>query len=180
MDLLSFLAIEFKWYHWVVLSALAIVIILAVVFFRVNTKTQMKVSFNMDDETNVYNLKGLDIYISKNQKKYTNPTLAVVEIKNLAIIYKAHSKKRELMIRIADLLLKGMRQEETLARIEFNKFAIIYNDRSKEEIRFVHKKPQRDRRPHCSREPQEQEEELRNPGEGWTYRTIRKRNRDPR
>ena len=135
MELLSFLAIEFKWYHWLVISIVAVIIILAVVFFRLNTKTQMKVSFNMDDETNVYNLKGLDIYISKNKKKYTNPTLAVVEIKNLAIIYKTHSKKRELMVRLADLLLKGLKVEETLARIEFNKFVVVYNDRSKEDIR---------------------------------------------
>ena len=137
MGILSFLSFidNFKWFHWVVLAALAAVIVLAVVFFRLNTKTQMKVSFNMDDETNVYNQKGIDIFISHNQKKYTSPTLVVVELKNLAIIYKRHAKKRELMVRISDMLLKGLRAEETLARIEFNKFAIIYNDRSRDEIR---------------------------------------------
>ena len=137
MGILSFLSFidNFKWFHWVVLAVLAAVIVLAVVFFRLNTKTQMKVSFNMDDETNVYNQKGLEIFITRNQKKYTDPTLVVIEIKNLAIIYKRHAKKRELMIRISDILLKGLKAEETLARTEFNKFAIIYNDRSKDEIR---------------------------------------------
>ncbi len=137
MELLSFLAFidNFRWYHWVVIGALGVVIILAVLLFRINTKTQMKVSFNMDDETGVYNKKGLEIFVSKNRKKYTNPTLAVVEIKNLVIVYKDYPKKRELMIKVSDLLLKGLRGEETLARIEFNKFCVVYNDRDKNEIR---------------------------------------------
>ena len=137
MELLSFLAFidNFRWYHWVVIGALGVIIVIAVILFRFNTKTQLKVSFNMDDETSVYNRKGLGIFISKHRKKYSNPTLAVVEIKNLVIVYKDYPKKRELMIKISDLLLKGLRGEETLARIEFNKFCIVYNDRDKKEVR---------------------------------------------
>lgn len=137
MNILSFLAFaeNFKWYHWAVIGGLGLALVLGIILFRVNTKTQMKVSFNMDDETGVYNMNGLEIFLKKNAKKYTNPTIVVLEIKNLVIIYKNHYKKTELMTRIADILLKGLRKEETLARIEFNKFAIVYNDRDKNEIR---------------------------------------------
>ena len=106
MELLSFLAFidNFRWYHWVVIGALGVIIVIAVILFRFNTKTQLKVSFNMDDETSVYNRKGLGIFISKHRKKYSNPTLAVVEIKNLVIVYKDYPKKRELMVNIITII----------------------------------------------------------------------------
>ncbi len=137
MELLSFLAFadNFKWYHWIVIGALGVIIIIAVILFRFNTKTQMKVSFNMDDETEVYNPKGFDVFINNNAKKINNPTVVVVEIKNLVIVYKDYPKKRNLMMRIADLLLKGLKDEEAIGRIEFNKFAIIFSNRDKAEIR---------------------------------------------
>ncbi len=137
INILSFLAFmdNFKWYHWVAIGGIAVIVIAAVFLFRFNTKTQMKVSFNMDDETQVYNPKGLDVYINNNSKKFVNPVVVVVEIKNLVIVYKDYPKKRKLMMRIADLLLKGLSNIETVARIEFNKFAIIYSDRDKNDIR---------------------------------------------
>ena len=137
INILSFLAFmdNFKWYHWVAIGVIAVIVVVALLLFRFNTKTQMKVSFNMDDETQVYNPKGLDTYINNNSKKFVNPVVVVVEIKNLVIVYKDYPKKRKLMMRIADLLLKGLSNIETVARIEFNKFAVIYSDRDKTEIR---------------------------------------------
>ena len=45
-----------------VIVGIIVILLLAIVLFRVNTRVQMKVSFNMDDECNIYNQKGLVIF----------------------------------------------------------------------------------------------------------------------
>lgn len=120
--------------HYLVIGGLILIVLLAIVLFRLNTHIQMKVSFNMDDECDIYNTDGLAIFIKKHKRKLANPTLVVVDITNLGVIYKILENQKDLMIKISDFMLKGLKSEETLARLAFNKFVILYNGRKKEEI----------------------------------------------
>lgn len=120
--------------HYLVIGGLILIVLLAIILFRVNTHIQMKVSFNMDDECDIYNTDGLAIFIKKHKRKLANPTLVVVDITNLGVIYKILENQKDLMIKISDFMLKGLKSEETLARLAFNKFVILYNGRKKEEI----------------------------------------------
>ncbi len=130
---------ELELIHILVIVGIAVVVLLAIILFRVNTHIQMRVSFNMDDECNIYNQKGLVIFIDKHQSKLTNPTLVVVEITNLMMIYKLQEEKKKFMVKLADLLLHGLKSEETLARLAFNKFCVLYNNRKREEIQEIGK-----------------------------------------
>ena len=113
---------------------LVVIVFLGIILFRINTRVQMKVSFNMDDECAIYNANGLAIFIKYHRKKLANPTLVVVSISNLTMIYKLIDEKEKYLIKIADVMLKGLKDEETLARLAFNKFCILFNNRGKEEI----------------------------------------------
>ena len=120
--------------HILVILALVVIVLVGLILFRINTHIQMRVSFNMDDECNIYNQRGLVIFIKKHKRKLTNPTLVVVDIKNLMMVYKLQEEKKDFMIKLSDLMLRGLKSEETLARLAFNKFCILYNDRKREEI----------------------------------------------
>ncbi len=111
------------------IAVLALIVLGAFIAFRFNTSLQMRVSFNMDDESALYNKDGLAIYYSKNLKKFKKPGIVVVEIQNLTLGYKNHPKKGEYIVKIADTILKGMKDEETAARISFNKFVALLDDR---------------------------------------------------
>ena len=108
---------------------LGLIVLGAFIAFRFNTSLQMRVSFNMDDESALYNKDGLAIYYSKNLKKFKKPSIVVVEIQNLTLGYKNHPKKDEYIVKIADTVLKGMKDEETAARLAFNKFVALLDDR---------------------------------------------------
>lgn len=118
-----------------ILVVLGIIVLIAFLAFRANYRAQMGVSAYIDTETDVYNQNGLGIYLTKRRKKVSNPTLVVVHIKNLGLSYNEYHKKNKLMISLADTLLKGLTKIETLGRIEFDKFAILYENRTKEEIK---------------------------------------------
>ena len=87
---------------------LGLIVLGAFIAFRFNTSLQMRVSFNMDDESALYNKDGLAIYYCKNLKKFKKPGIVVVEIQNLMLGYKNHPKKDEYIVKIADTILKGM------------------------------------------------------------------------
>ena len=125
--------------HVLVIIALVVIVLLGLILFRINTHIQMRVSFNMDDECNIYNQYGLAIFIKKHLRKLANPTLVVIDIKNLMMIYKLQEEKKEFMIKLTDYMLKGLKPEETLARLAFNKFCILYNNRKREEIQGIGK-----------------------------------------
>ncbi len=134
MQSIHYLVIFMQLVHYLVIVGIILIVLLAIVLFRVNTHIQMKVSFNMDDECDIYNTNGLVIFIKKHKRKLTNPTLVVVDITNLNVIYKLLDNPKDLMVKLSDFMLKGLKSEETLARLAFNKFIILYNGRKKEEI----------------------------------------------
>lgn len=116
---------------------IALILITACVAFIINYRTQMKVSLNMDVECNVYNRKGLEIYLKKNKKNILDPTLVLVEIKNFDFIYLNNPKKNNLMINISNQLLADLSKIETLARVEYNKFIILFDGRSMDNIKLT-------------------------------------------
>ena len=134
MQSIHYLVIFMQLVHYLVIVGIILIVLLAIVLFRVNTHIQMKVSFNMDGECDIYNTNGLVIFIKKHKRKLTNPTLVVVDITNLNVIYKILDNPKDLMVKLSDFMLKGLKSEETLARLAFNKFIILYNGRKKEEI----------------------------------------------
>lgn len=52
-----------------IIAGACVVLLIALIAFTVNYRTQMKVSLNMDTECNIYNRKGLEIYLKKHRKK---------------------------------------------------------------------------------------------------------------
>ncbi len=143
-QLLSILALNFKWYHWAVIGGIVFVVVLAGILMRVNTKMQMQVSFYMDDESGTYNIRGLEKYISKHTGKYKNATMICIEVKNLATIYRFHPNSTELMHEIADVFLKGLKKNDTIARVEFNKFVVLMDSPSQEDSKLWCKKKMED------------------------------------
>ena len=102
---------ELELVHLLVIIALVVIVLLGLIFFRVNTHIQMRVSFNMDDECNIYNQYGLAIFIKKHIRKLANPTIVVVDIRNLMMIYKLQEDKKDFMIKLTDLMLRGLKPE---------------------------------------------------------------------
>ena len=114
---------------------LGVIVLAGFVAFRFNTQLQMRVSFNMDDESKLYNKEGLEIYCTKNKNKLKKVSFVVVEITNLAMAYKNHPKKEEFIIKMADAVLKGMKPQETAARLSFNKFVALLDERDQLQLK---------------------------------------------
>ena len=114
---------------------LIILLVIAAIAFRQNIRTQMRVSNYMDNECNVYNRNGLEMYLFKNRKRLSNPTLVAVELKNLALI--AKNSKGNLPYNVATILINGLNKEETIGRLEYSKFVVVYNNKSKEDIKRI-------------------------------------------
>ena len=129
LALMTIIAVKMTAPQIAAVVVLALIVVGAFVAFRFNTSLQMRVSFNMDDESALYNKDGLAIYYSKNLKKFKKASIVVVEIQNLQLAYKNHPKKGEYIVKIADTVLKGMKDEETAGRIAFNKFVALLDDR---------------------------------------------------
>ena len=124
-EFLSALAFQFRWYHWVVIISIAVIILLAVLLMRINTRIQMRASFYMDEESDTFNIKGLEKELQKRGKKFKYPALVTIEIKNLSSVYKFHPNHTELMHNVANVILRGLKKHETLARVEFSKFIAV-------------------------------------------------------
>ncbi len=122
-------------YLYIIIGILGFLIIAALIAFRFNYVKQMKVSVLMDNESDTFNKNGLVRYIDRHQKELTKPSLVVVSLPKLAYLYTSYERKHTLMVNIADQFLKGLKKEETVARVEFNKFIVVFNDRSVDEIK---------------------------------------------
>ena len=107
---------------------LIILLVIAAIAFRQNIRTQMRVSNYMDNECNVYNRNGLEMYLFKNRKRLSNPTLVAIELKNLALI--AKNSKGNLPYNVATIVINQLNKEETIGRLEYSKFlyfSLIYH-----------------------------------------------------
>ena len=60
------------------IAVLALIVLGAFIAFRFNTSLQMRVSFNMDDESELYNREGLEVYYNKNLKNIKKVSFVVV------------------------------------------------------------------------------------------------------
>ncbi len=118
-----------------IVAFVAIILIIAVIAYRYNHRKQTKVSQYMDNECLIYNKKGIVKFMDKKAKKFNNPTVVVVEIRNLSYLYMNYSKRNKLMYEIANHLTSGLSKIETISRIEFDKFLIIFDDRDKEKVK---------------------------------------------
>lgn len=125
IQLISVLASGFRWYHWLVIVGIALIILLAVMLMRINTRIQMRASFYMDEESDTFNAKGLQKAIKKNAGKFKYPALVIIDIKNLSSVYKFHPNHTELMHNVANVILRGLKKHEQLGRVEFSKFVAV-------------------------------------------------------
>lgn len=114
---------------------LILILIIAVICYRFNHRKQTKAALYMDNECGIYNEKGLEKYLNLKHKKFSNPTIVVVHIKNLNYLYVNYSNHDLLMYKITDMLLAGLDKLEIVSRIGFNKFVIVYDNKSKEQIK---------------------------------------------
>ena len=120
-------------WQYVVIGVLATCIVLAVILFSINYHHQIKVSLLMDNETGVFNKDGLTMYYNKNGKRFTNPAILVVELRNLGFIYSNYEMRIKLMYQITDCMCKGLSKLETVGRVEFNKFILVLDNKNREE-----------------------------------------------
>ncbi len=116
-------------------AILVVIILVAIISYRFNHRKQTKVSQYMDNECLIYNKKGIVKFIEKKAKKFDNPTVVVVEIRNLSYLYINYAKRNKLMYEIANHLTSGLSKVETISRIEFDKFLIIFDNRDKEKVK---------------------------------------------
>lgn len=118
-----------------ILLFITIILIVGIIAYRFNHRKQTKASQYMDNECMIYNKKGILKFLARKGGKFTNPTVVVVEIRNLSYLYINYAKRNKLLYQISDNLTKGLTKRETISRIEFDKFLIVFNDRSKEEVK---------------------------------------------
>ena len=118
-----------------ILLLIIIILIVGIIAYRFNHRKQTKASQYMDNECMIYNKKGILKFLARKGGKFTNPTVVVVEIRNLSYLYINYAKRNKLLYQISDHLTKGLTKRETISRIEFDKFLIVFNDRSKEEVK---------------------------------------------
>lgn len=116
-------------------AALILMFFIVIIAYRYNHRTQQKATKYMDDEALVYNKKGLEKYFKKNRRKFSNPTLVVVEIRNLDYLYTNNQKRNKLILSITDKFLAGLKSIEVVGRIEFDKFLIAYTKLEREQIK---------------------------------------------
>ncbi len=114
---------------------LIVLLVIAAIAFRHNTRTQMRVSNYMDNQCNVYNRNGLEMYLFKNRKRLSNPTLVAIELKNLALI--AKNSKGNLPYNVATIIINQLNKEETIGRLEYSKFLVVLNGKSKEDVKRI-------------------------------------------
>ena len=124
-------ALNFNEFELAILGALILIVFIALIAFRVNYRTQMRVSLYMDSETQIYNKKGLEVFLKRKRRKFSNPTLLEVYIENLHILYDDYVAKEKLMNSIANEMLRQLGSKETLARVDFDKFVLVLNGKDK-------------------------------------------------
>lgn len=120
-----------------VMAIMIVVLIVAIIAYRFNHRKQTKASQYMDNECMIYNKKGILKFIERKGNKFSNPTVVCVEIRNLSYLYINYTKRVKLLYDIADSLTKGLTKQETISRIEFDKFLVILEGRSKDEVKEI-------------------------------------------
>ena len=114
---------------------LIVLLVIALFAFRKNIRTQMRVGNLMDTECNIFNRNGLEMYLLKNRKRLSNPTLVAIELRNLALI--AKNSRGNLPYNVATIIIDGLGKEETIGRLEYSKFLVVYNNKTKEDIKRI-------------------------------------------
>ena len=89
----------------------------------------------MDNESDTFNKNGLVKYFKRKIKHLDRPSLVVVYLPKLANLYTSYEHKHTLMTEIANQILKGLTKYETVARVEFNKFIVVFNNRTLDEMK---------------------------------------------
>ncbi len=120
-----------------VAAILILVLIVAIIAYRFNHRKQAKAAMLMDNECLIYNKKGLEKYLQRKHKKFSNPTLVVAEIENLGYLYMNYDKRSKLLYNISNCMTKGLTKREVVARTDFEKFTIVFENRSKEDIKAI-------------------------------------------
>ena len=115
--------------------AMVVFVLIALIAFRINERIQIRVSLLMDSETRTYNRNGFAKYLKKRKNKFSNPSIINVKIVNLGYLYTNYARKDDMMLLIADTMLKGLSKKETLGRVEFNEFLLVLDNLSKDELR---------------------------------------------
>lgn len=123
-----------KFWQYVAYGILACFIIIALIGFTVNFHHQIKVSLIMDNETGVYNKDGLALYYKKKRKKFKNPSILVVELRNLSYIYGNYEHRIKMMYAITDSICKGLTKKETIGRVDFNKFVLLLDSKERKDL----------------------------------------------
>ena len=64
-----------------------VIVIIAIIAYRKNHRIQTRVSRYMDNESGIFNYKGLEKSLNKKWKSFSDPTTMVIEIRNLEYLY---------------------------------------------------------------------------------------------
>ena len=122
---------------------LGVILLIGLIAFRQNYIHQLKVSLLMDIESNVFNKNGLISYLSRN-KKLKDVILVLVYIDNLGYLYTNYSDKHYLLYTIVNQFLVDLDKKETVARVDFDKFIIVFENKDvnkiKEELEKIEKR----------------------------------------
>ncbi len=120
----------------IAIALLIVVVLVALIASKVNTRMQMRVSLLMDDECDIYTKDGIRKYLQKNKKKFNKPVILVIDIKNLAYLYNnSISNKHTMMVDITNCMLKGLLPIETIGRFSYNKFIIALSDKDRDQVK---------------------------------------------
>ena len=131
----KFILIEFGSAQIYLTIAMCAFVLIALIAFRINERIQMRVALLMDNETRTFNRNGFAKYLKRKGKKISNPSLVNIHIVNLGYLYTNYPNKDEMMLLIADTMLKGLSPRETLGRVEFDQFMLVLEDLNKDELR---------------------------------------------
>jgi len=121
--------------EFLVLLMVLVVVGIALIAYRFNYTTQIRVSLYMDNEPDVFNKKGIVKYIQTRKRKLKDPILVCCYIENLETLYNTNPNKKDVLVQITDALLCGLDKVESVGRINFNKFIIVYSGKKISEIK---------------------------------------------
>ena len=119
-------------------AILIVLLIIGLIAFRFNYRTQMKVSVLMDNESDTFNKPGLVKYFQEYGGKLASPALVVVHLQNLNFLYQSYPKRHQLMVTVANQMLKGLGARETVGRAEFDRFIVLLDKSNLEEEIKLH------------------------------------------
>ena len=110
-------------------------VLIGIIAFAINDYIQIRVSLLMDSECRVYNRNGFAKYLKRKKNKFKHANLINIRIVNLGYFYTTYKDKDKMMMQIADVMLKGLTNLETLGRIEFTQFMLVLDNYNKDQLR---------------------------------------------